>query len=79
MGRLDYHKYRCREQTSYRIVIGKIISFAENEILTLCPEKSYIERLIIAQTEPFWTAARECRDLRNDELEQVTASLSGAK
>ena len=71
MGRLDYHKSRCREQTSYRSVIKQIISFAENELLKLYPELSREDRLIMAQEDPWWTAAKEVRGLTKNELKTV--------
>jgi len=70
MGYLDYHKSRCRKQTSYRSVIGKIISFAENELSELYPDRSRHERIIMAQQEPWWSAAKEVRDLTEDEKNQ---------
>lgn len=57
----------CAAGTTYRTVIGNIIRFAENEVKELYPTKSYVDRLKIAQQEPFWTAAKELRSLTYEE------------
>lgn len=63
-----------QEGTGYRLVIGKIVSFAKNEIKEKYPDMSYEDRIIMAQTEPFWTAAKEVRELTKEELEKFKNS-----
>jgi len=67
-------RWNISRATSYRTVIGNIIKFANNEIKKLSPEKSYEERIIKAQEEPFWTAAKQDRYLNKEELKQVGLS-----
>jgi hypothetical protein len=45
--------------------------FTDNEILKLYPGAERAERMKVAHTEPFWTAAKERRDLSPAELEKV--------
>jgi hypothetical protein len=45
--------------------------FTDNEILKLFPGAERVERMKIAHSEPFWTAAKERRDLTPAELEKV--------
>lgn len=58
---------RCKEKTGYRKVIGRIIDFAENEIMELYPDLDREERIKKAHDDPFFTAAKELRGLTFEE------------
>lgn len=60
-----------KRATAYRSVIGRIVSFADKEILNLFPELPKVQRLIIAQEYPFFEASKELRDLTEDEEKYI--------
>lgn len=70
--------YGTQRGTSFRKVIGRIVSFANNEIAELYPLLSYVEWLKIAHDEPFFTAAKELRCLTADEKREIKNRV-GAK
>ncbi len=62
-----YHALKVKEATGYRKVIGRLVNFAENEIKKMNPKLSYKERILRDHDEPFWSAAKELRDLTREE------------
>lgn len=59
--------YGDKKGTAYRQVIGRIVDFANREIKELYPCLDYMERIKIAHEEPFFTAAKELRNLSRQE------------
>lgn len=67
MGGYDRLSKAVKKATGYRTVVRLITEFADNEILHLHPDLSRQERIIMAQTEPYWSASKELRYLTPDE------------
>lgn len=60
-----------RKATAYRTVISRLLKFADNEVLKILPNATKEERIIRAQYEPFWSAAKELRDLTDEEKRSI--------